>query len=264
MNNWGVEVPNSSSINWASEISDISFTWIIVNSQESIPLPCATKNRVLINQWGCSGVKSGVDAACFWSFLFPCTAQCPCLSSMIILHNSLIGYNWWGGTTDLELFQCNHSKMNVHSSHGLHQGSLMVHKTLIFYWLCPWLERFYNNSDLFRVYNMFATIPGFFDNFSLYLREAESIWNAVAIFSTDCIGHSSADTPPCVATVTPRICPFADHEHSQPGSCTRGARADRFICTQSQRTAASHSNCISVHGEQRKILWCILLWLRQI
>lgn len=142
MNNWGVEVLNSSSINRASEISDISFTWIIVNSRESITLPCATKNRVLINQWGCSGVKSGVDAACFWSFLFPCTTQCPCLSSMIILHNSLIGYNWWGGTADLEPFQCNHSKMNVHSSHGLHQGSLMVHKTLIFYWLCPWLSVF--------------------------------------------------------------------------------------------------------------------------
>lgn len=29
----------------------------------------------------------------------------------------------------------------------------------------------------------------------------------------------------------------------------QGARADRFICTQSQRTAASHSNCISAHGE---------------
>lgn len=33
-----------------------------------------------------------------------------------------------------------------------------------------------------------------------------------------------------------------------------GARADRFICTQSQRTAASHSNCISAHGEGKDLV----------
>lgn len=34
MNNWGVDTLNSSSINRASEIYDISFAWIIVNSHE--------------------------------------------------------------------------------------------------------------------------------------------------------------------------------------------------------------------------------------
>lgn len=46
----------------------------------------------------------------------------------------------------------------------------------------------------------------------------------------------------------PGLAPLQTMSIAWPHSCTRGARADRFICTQSQRTVASHSNCISVHG----------------
>lgn len=95
--NWRVEVQNSSIINRASEISDISFAWIIVNSQESITVPCATKNRVLINQWGRSRVKSGVDAASFWSFLAFFSLRRTMPSPLINDYSPKFTHKlWWG------------------------------------------------------------------------------------------------------------------------------------------------------------------------
>lgn len=82
MNNWGVDGLNSSSINRASEISDISFTWIIVNSHESITVPCATKNRVLINQWGHSRVRTGGWCCLLLKLLFS------------VQHNALGSHQW--------------------------------------------------------------------------------------------------------------------------------------------------------------------------
>lgn len=153
--NWRVEAQNSSIINRASEISDISFARIIVNSQESITVPCATKNRELINQWGRSRVKSGVDAASFWSFLplfSPCVEQCPRLSSMIILQNSLINDDG-EGTRDDDRFQCKNESAFL--TFGLSQGSLSTKWSFSFH---PWLKEYNNYGRPFAVYNNSAGV----------------------------------------------------------------------------------------------------------
>lgn len=223
MNNWGVETQNSSSINQASEISDISFAWIIVNSHESITVPCATKNRVLINQWGCSRVKTGVDAARLRSFLFFRTAQCPCLSSIIILRNSLIDFcatTDGGGTADLEQLRHNRSKMNVHSSHLDFVEELWCTKrrAFFFYRQHPWLEYFRNDGDLFCVY---ANNGRRFLPISLHVERKhnpfEMAWRSSLPIA---LVTAQQSVPPCVATLTPRTGPlfsaapkaFADEE----------------------------------------------------
>lgn len=97
---------------------------------------------------------------------------------------------------------------------------------------------------------------GFYPVFLYTEKGAYSIWDGAVIFCTDCIRHSSTSVLPYVKTVTSQTRPLS--------SCTEsprtrwalhglprgpGARASRFICTQSQRMAASHSNCISAYGE---------------
>lgn len=235
--------------------------------------------------WCCSLLKLPV--------FFPVTAQCPCPSSIIILHNSLIDFcvttddSEGGGGRNRPWTISAQSLQNecAFLAFGLRQGSLIVHKAVFFHWRYPWLECFCNDSDLFCVYanNDKRFLPIFPPYAERKRNPFETAWwSSPPIASVTaqqaccccplCGDRSDPPHPGPPPHSPPLLCSVESlrltMSFARPHSCTRRvARADRFICTQSQRTAASHSNCISAHrgeGWGGGIPWCILLWLRQI
>lgn len=121
----------------------------------------------------------------------------------------------------------------------------------ISYWQNPWLEYFSNESDLFLVYaNNDRFLP-----ISLWLEKKpnpfEMVWRsslAIALVTAQracCLVWRG--WPPRHALLSAALRAFTGDGHCMASLMHRGARADRFHCTQLQRTVASHSNCISAH-----------------
>lgn len=235
--------------------------------------------------WCCSLLKLPV--------FFPVTAQCPCPSSIIILHNSLIDFcvttddSEGGGGRNRPWTISAQSLQNecAFLAFGLRQGSLIVHKAVFFHWRYPWLECFCNDSDLFCVYanNDKRFLPIFPPYAERKRNPFETAW-----WSSPPIASVTAQQACC-------CCPLcgdrSDPPHPGPPplphlfSAALKAFAWRWVLhglthapggLQGQTGSSAHNHNGRPHpipiafpltgerGGGGGIPWCILLWLRQI
>lgn len=81
------------------------------------------------------------------------------------------------------------------------------------------------------------------------LNPSETVWRSPVLRSPDCVRHRWARAGGGHQTCPPLLSAEILHSRWASHGLTQapGARPDRFVRTQSRRTVASHSNCISAH-----------------